>query len=40
MLEAPKKLKEDVVIFEPFEDYIETAMTRKIAKKIGIRSKC
>ncbi len=26
MLEALKKLKEDVVIFEPFEDYLEDAV--------------
>lgn len=36
MLNALKKLKEDVVIFEPFEGYLEGAMKISIDEKIPI----
>ncbi|AEH25431.1 type II toxin-antitoxin system VapC family toxin [Pyrococcus yayanosii] len=36
MLEALKKLKEDVVIFEPFEDYLEDGMKISISENIPI----
>ena len=36
MLEALGRLKEDVVIFEPFEDYLGDAMGISISEKIPI----
>ncbi|ADT85060.1 type II toxin-antitoxin system VapC family toxin [Thermococcus barophilus] len=36
MLEVLKKLKEDVVIFEPFEDYLGDAVKIAIGGKISI----
>lgn len=36
MIEALKKLKEDVVIFEPFEDYLKDAMEIAVSEKIPV----
>ena len=36
MLDALRKLKENVVIFEPFENYLETGMKISINEKIPV----
>ncbi|MDN5319817.1 MAG: hypothetical protein PWP49_237 [Thermococcaceae archaeon] len=36
MIEALKKLKEDVVIFEPFEEYLKDAMEIAVSEKIPV----